>query len=331
MPATNELEDARRLGPPINDANVGRRVDGYLAEFFPFFSRTGWQQEIRSGAVLVNEVATRKPAQRLLLGDRLSRISDISEEPDVDTTLEIIWKDEDFAAVAKPAGLPMHEGGRYHQNTFINILPNYLGPGWAHVHRLDRETSGLVLCARTPELRAKLANEWNHWSVAKTYLAITTSKPSVSQWSVDHPIRKERTHRTGRAELSDDGAKALTEFICMDTGDEAALIIAKPITGRNNQIRLHLQASGLRLVGEKMYGVDPEILETYRKEGNSLRVQEMAGFPRHALHCWKMAFRHPHSHRDMECVAPLPADLVALCQHKHIRLPRPHVHGRNFR
>jgi len=227
-------------------------------------------------------------------------------------------RSKEIAAVIKPAGLPMHEGGRYHKNTFVNMLPKYLGPGWTHVHRLDRETSGVVLCAKTAEMRAKLTEHWSQRQVEKTYLAITTSKPELNHWHINQPILKERHLRTNRAELSPDGDEAFTEFTVLSSGVEESLIAAKPLTGRTNQIRLHLNASNLCLVGEKLYGVNPEILEIYRKEGNTMRVQEMAGFSRHALHCWKLKFRHPGNNQVHECVAPLADDLVDLCKKRGV-------------
>ena len=152
--------ETRKLGPAIKDDKCGYRLDEYLAQHFPFFSRSGWQREIKAGAVFVNDVPARKPAQRLKLGDELCRLHPFEEEPEVNTNIKVIWNDGDVAAVYKPAGLPMHESGRYRRRTVAGVLPQVLGPSWGYVHRLDRETSGILLCARTSEQPTSSGNGW---------------------------------------------------------------------------------------------------------------------------------------------------------------------------
>lgn len=310
--------ETRKLGPAIKTEDCGRRLDEYLAEFFPFFSRSGWQKEISSGVVFVNGHTARKSSQKLHLGDELSRLHPLQEEPDVDTDLRVLWSDGMIAAVAKPAGLPMHESGRYRRKTVAGVLPQILGPDWAHVHRLDRETSGVLICAKTPQLRARLVGDWTRLSVRKTYLAVTAGIPDQTDWQVDSPILAVRHERTNRAVLSSMGDAAVTKFSLLKAAKTCALIEVRPLTGRTNQIRLHLEASGLTLVGEKVYGVDPRILETYRVEGNTLRVQEMAGFPRHALHAWKIEFLHPLTGEKLCLTAPMSEDLKHLCRQRDL-------------
>ena len=313
-------EDTRRLGGPVRNEQVGRRLDDYLAEKFPFFSRASWQREIYGGVVIVNGTVAKKPAQRLQLGDELRRIHPFEEEPEVDTNMEILWTDGELAALKKPAGLPMHEAGYYRRRTVAGVLPQVLGDGWTPVHRLDRETSGLLLCARRATVRAQLTSMWTFKQVSKTYLAITVGAPTENVWTVDLPIKAERQARHNRAEVSGDGASAITNFRVMERGEDAALIEARPITGKTNQIRLHAAASGFPLVGDKMYGSNPDILELYRSEGNSPRVKELAGYPRHALHAWRLSLIHPLTKKELELSCPLPADLIRLCETKGISI-----------
>jgi|694.fasta_scaffold51937_3 23S rRNA pseudouridine1911/1915/1917 synthase len=318
MKESSWTEDTRRLGTPVKSEQVGRRLDDYLAEKFPFFSRASWQREIHSGVVTVNGTVARKPAQRLQQGDELRRLHPFHEEPDVDTNMEIIWCDGELAALKKPAGLPMHEAGYYRRRTVAGVLPQILGQGWTPVHRLDRETSGLLLCARQPAVRAQLTSMWTFKQVRKTYLAVTAGIPSDNFWTVDLPIKAERQSRHNRAEISEDGASAITNFRVITRGQDAALIEATPITGKTNQIRLHMAAAGFPLIGDKMYGPNTDILELYREEGNSPRVKELAGFPRHALHAWRLALTHPLTKRELELTCPLPEDLIRLCENKNI-------------
>jgi 23S rRNA pseudouridine1911/1915/1917 synthase len=296
-------------------------VDEYLAGKFPFFSRSGWQKEISSGVVLVNGTPARKPSQRLQLGDELRRLHPFHEEPEVDTNMRVIWCDGELAALYKPAGLPMHEAGYFRRRTVAGVVPQVLGKDWTPVHRLDRETSGLLLCARQPVIRAKLTDMWTNKHVQKTYLAITNGSPTDDSWTVNLPIKSERFLRTNRAEISADGDEALTVFRVIARGTQCALVEAKPLTGRTNQIRVHAAATGLPLIGDKVYGADPTILEIYRKEGNSLRVQAMAGFPRHALHAHKLVLEHPISQNQLELTCPLPDDLIQLCAARSINWP----------
>ena len=318
MKESSWSEDTRRLGAPVKTEQVGRRLDDYLAEKFPFFSRAGWQREIQNGVVTVNGSKARKPAQRLQLGDELRRLHPFDEEPDVDTNMEILWCDGELAALKKPAGLPMHEAGYYRRRTVAGVLPQILGQGWTPVHRLDRETSGLLLCARQPAVRAQLTAMWTFKQVRKTYIGVTAGLPTDDLWTVDLPIKAERQARHNRAEISDDGASAVTNFRVIKRGRDAALIEATPITGKTNQIRLHVAAAGWPLVGDKMYGTNKEILELYRSEGNSTRVKELSGFPRHALHAWRLSLTHPLTRRELELTCPIPIDLIQLCESRDI-------------
>jgi 23S rRNA pseudouridine1911/1915/1917 synthase len=311
-------EDTRRLGGPITNTEVGRRLDDYLAENFPFFSRASWQREIHGGVVLVNRSVAKKPAQRLQLGDELRRLHPLDEEPEVNTNMEILWSDGELAALNKPAGLPMHEAGYYRRRTVAGVLPQILGPDWTAVHRLDRETSGLLLCARQPSVRAKMTALWTLKQVRKSYLALTVGTPPKDSWTVDQHIKAKRKERHNRAELCDEGSMALTNFEVIGRGPNAALIKASPITGKTNQIRLHAAASGFPLIGDKMYGHNSEILELYRSEGNSPRVQKLAGFSRHALHSWKLSFIHPLTRSPLDLHCPLAGDLVKLCKSQNI-------------
>jgi 23S rRNA pseudouridine1911/1915/1917 synthase len=267
---------------------------------------------------LVNGAPARKPSQRLQLGDELRRVHPFHEEPDVDTNMSILWCDGELAALYKPPGLPMHEAGYFRRRTVAGVIPQVLGPDWTPVHRLDRETSGILLCARQPVVRARLTDMWTNKQVQKTYLAITNGLPEEDLWTVNLPIKSERFLRTNRAEISPDGDEALTVFRVIARGPENAFVEVRPLTGRTNQIRVHAAAIDLPLVGDKVYGADPNILEIYRKEGNTPRVQAMAGFPRHALHAFRLELEHPISKKSLDLQCPLPEDLTKLCAAKSI-------------
>ncbi|MCX6117617.1 MAG: RluA family pseudouridine synthase [Proteobacteria bacterium] len=312
MTSTGRNIETRFLGPAITPDIAGERIDAYLSQRFPFFSRSGWQKEIDMGVVYINEKPARKSSLKLQIGDQLSRLHPLSEEPEVDTNIKILWTDGHIAAIEKPAGLPMHESGRYRRKTVAGIIPDLLGTSWGYVHRLDRETSGIVICASSPELRAKLVSHWTNLGVAKSYLAIITSVPNMDNWTVNLPILAIRHERTNRAQIHPEGLPAQTNFRVISKADHLALIVAEPKTGRTNQIRLHLEANGYRLHGEKVYGVDPAILELYRKEGNTELVQKMAGGSRHMLHAWKVGFQHPITGEQVVFECEMPSDMKAI-------------------
>jgi len=313
MKESSWQEDTRRLGLPVQTDQVGRRLDEFLAAKFPFFSRASWQREILNGVVLINGLKARKPSQRLHLGDQLRRLHPFEEEPLVDTDMTIIWCDGELAALKKPAGLPMHEAGYFRRRTVAGVLPRILGEGWTPVHRLDRETSGLLLCARQPAIRARLTEMWTLKQVTKSYLAVMEGVPTENMWTVDLPIKAERKLRTNRAEISDEGTSAITNFRVIKRGNNATLVEARPITGKTNQIRLHAANCGYPLIGDKVYGKNTNILEIYRSEGNTDRVKELAGFARHALHAWKLSLFHPISRQELHLECPPPEDFLNLC------------------
>lgn len=321
MDITRAPSLTRRLGPPMDELSAGMRLDEYLAANFLFLSRSGWQKEIRAGAVLVNRQQARRAAQRLRRGDEVCRISPIDEEPEVDTGLRILWNDGDLAVLYKPACLPMHEGGRYRFKTVAALQTQILGPEWSYVHRLDRETSGLLICGRTLAVRQALGEQWTNRQVHKTYLAITRGIPRETRWSTHLAIKHSRYDRSNRAFIAEDGDEAITAFSLLSAGRDCALIEAKPLTGRINQIRVHCEALGIPLVGDKVYGANPQISTWYRKEGNSQRVQELAGFPRHALHAWKIELLHPLTKAPLSFECPLPQDLQDYCKSHGIPTP----------
>src|SRR5690606_23818407 len=146
-------DEFRAIGAPVLTEDAGRRADSYMAENFPFWSRAAWQKAFRSGRVLVDKRPIRS-SHRLKPGDRLYIYYPHEVEPEVDDGIAVLWEEAGVMAVYKPSGLPMHENGPYRKNTFARLLIDKVGRDWAAVHRLDRETSGIVICAADPDLRA---------------------------------------------------------------------------------------------------------------------------------------------------------------------------------
>ena len=135
----------RSLGKPIALDSEQSRLDRYLADNFLFLSRARWNEAIRKGEVLINREVVSKPSRKLRCGDEVRYYCPAADEPEVDKGVLEVWREGPVMAVYKPSNLPMHDGGVYRFNTFEKVLRDKFGQDWAAIHRLDRETSGLVL------------------------------------------------------------------------------------------------------------------------------------------------------------------------------------------
>lgn len=291
-----ESDELRRIGGPIEGGAVGTPLSVWLGERYLFYTPAEWLAEIQSARVTVNQRIMMDPMYRLALHDRLARVHALSEEPDVDTTFHLLYQSGDIAVVAKPPGLPMHEAGFYRRKTVHWLLPKFLGPDWHAVHRLDRETSGILVCARGRSMREALAKQLERRDVEKTYLAVCQGVPQHDAWIEERPIVPARSPLEA-SYCSDlgEGQVAVTAFQVLEKRRGYALIEATPRTGRTHQIRVHLAHVGLPLVGDKIYGPCKEVFAAYIKEGNTAAVQKLAGHPRHLLHAHRISFKHPLS------------------------------------
>lgn len=303
--------DFRSLGHPVDTDGSDSRIDYYLASRFPFRSRPVWKKLIGSRQVRVNERIIRA-SYRLRQGDKISYYCPASEEPDVNRDLEIVFRHADFAAVAKPSNLPMHEGGAYRANTFAAILQDRLGPGWAAVHRLDRETSGLVLCSPSPEVRRVLSEVIHGREITKEYFAIVSGVPQDSSWVVDVPIGIIPSdgivrERRGVTPL---GRSSRTLFSVVATSRSGfSLLKAVPVTGRTHQIRIHAAHSGFSLLGDKHYAQDPTIYPEFLQHGFSRRVEKACLVDRLCLHAAKLSFTYPPTGEQIKISMELAQDL----------------------
>ncbi len=307
-----ELDELRRLGPPIGRMGVGMRLVKWLSETYLFFSQTQWLEEISAGRVTVNQFVVCASDYLLKSNDQLARVHPISEEPVVDTRIEILFQRGDIAVVSKPAGLPMHEAAFFRRNTVHWLLPRLLGSDWHAVHRLDRETSGVLLCARGRGLRKTLARQIETGAVHKTYMALCDGVTEQDEWTESSPIiGGASAHDPARCgEVTHERAQsAVTKFKVHQRSANRSLIEANPITGRTHQIRVHLAHTGLPIIGDKIYGRDPAVFADYIKNGNTPEVQERAGYARHLLHAYSICFINPSTNKSQTVVSPLPNEM----------------------
>ena len=310
----------RRLGPRILDSQaVGLRIDLYLGRSFPFLTRSAWQKRVTLGEVLVNGEPIRG-SYRLRVGDELEFYHPQEAEPEVDRNIRILWHDGAVMAVFKPGNLPMHENGAYRKNTFATLLSELtdkegLEGEWAAVHRLDRETSGIVLCGGTYDVRKRLADDFEGRRIKKEYLCIVSGTPNESQWSNCSPLGDLKTSQIRiKKWVVPDGLPAETGFICEAVAPSGyALLRAFPRTGRTNQIRIHAAHSGHWILGDKLYHPDEEVFLDYWKTGKTTDFAiNSTGHSRCCLHAAVLEFTHPQTGRLIRIESPLPEDMQDL-------------------
>lgn len=305
----------------IQDPEVRSRLDRYLAARFTYRSRTAWSGMIEARRILVNGQPCR-PSRIVKFGDRVDYVPLRAPEPPVPTGFRILHDDPSLLAVDKPALLPVHPSGRYFRHTLLCLLLESRGesldePGVRIVHRLDRETSGVVLFGKSRAATARLAGQFEAHTVRKEYLVLTHGTGAEDRFVVDAPLGRAATSRVRKAVgvvAPGEGRAARTEFETLARGPHHTLFLARPRTGRLHQIRVHARHAGFPVVGDKLYGLDEAYFlklaagERYTEEERARLMLDRQG-----LHAWRITLLHPQTGEAFSCSAPLPPELRAFC------------------
>jgi 23S rRNA pseudouridine1911/1915/1917 synthase len=303
---------------------AGQRLDAYLARSFPYRSRTQWVALVKSGRVRVNDRRVR-PSRGLRLGDLLNYIPGNRPEPRVSRAYRIVYEDPWLLAIRKPANLPVHPSGRYFRNTLLLMLAADRGEEidtteLRIVHRLDRETSGLILFGKGRESAAALSLQFENREVRKEYIAIVHGRPDRDRFLVDAPIGPDPGSPVRKAmTVRPDGQSARTSFRVLRRGPEHALILARPHTGRLHQIRVHLRHAGYPIVGDKVYGRDAGFFIRFISDNLTAADRRELLWRRQALHALRIGIRHPHSGVEIRLRAPLGKGWMRLIERLEIR------------
>jgi 23S rRNA pseudouridine1911/1915/1917 synthase len=305
-----------RLEHTVGPGESGKRLDRILPSFPAVGTRARGQHLIERGLVLVDGQA-RKAAFAVRAGMRLSvTIADpgpVGVEPE-DIPLAVLYADEDVVVVDKQAGLVVQPAPNRRGGTLVNALLHHFGPTSAGaserpgiVHRLDKDTSGVMVVARTPSALESLARQFRARSVEKLYLALAHGRLRQEQGELTWAVGRHPRERTRMSVASRRGRAAQTHFRVLERLPGTSLLALSPRTGRTHQLRVHLAAFGHPLVGDRTYGTRRP------SRGPASRVEGvLSTCPRQALHAHVLAFDHPRDGRRVRFEAALPPDLGAV-------------------
>jgi len=296
---------------PVHPQFDGWRLDRYLAARIPRLSRSRIQKMIRSQPELGG--APLRPSQHVRGGQTLRLLRPAPVEPDVPRTFTVLHQDAHLLAIDKPAGLPVHATARFHKNTLTAVLRERYpeGPVPGIGHRLDRETSGLMLLGIGREAVAALKQAFRQRRVEKRYLAIAHGHaPDAGVIDLALGPDLESGIRIKMA-VREDGLPARTRYRTLERRGAFSLIEAAPETGRQHQIRAHLAALGHPVLGDKLYGQPAEVWLEYIETGWTPALAARLTLPRQALHAAAATFPHPGSGERLELRCPLAPDLAA--------------------
>ena len=286
----------------IRPINVPGRFDrfevlDFLVGLHPHVPRQAWQDKIDSAAICYKDQPLAAGFQ-VRAGMRLDHLQPGTVEPDVNADIELLWEDESIVVVNKPAPLPMHPCGRYQRNTLGWILEQSYYPIRVRiVHRLDANTSGLVVMAKKRRVASLLQDQFLAGKVSKRYLARVVGQVDWENYECRLPIGRQ-AGPVGARQIDQQGLPALTRFRRLDSEDESTLVEAEPVTGRTNQIRIHLWSLGYPVLG------DPVFLP-----GGNLGKSQTLGTsdPPLQLHAARLQFTHPESGQELVFEANPPA------------------------
>ncbi len=304
---------------------AGRRLDQTLAGLFPVFSRSQIQKWIRSGQVQV-DAAMARARDRIRGGEQVRiavpQTSGASWEAQA-IPLDVVYEDDQLLIINKPAGMVVHPAAGNWEGTMLNALLNY-DPRLRHlpragiVHRLDKDTSGLLVVALEERARRDLTEQLRHRSLQREYLAIVCGI-AVAGGTIDAPIGRHRVHRT-RMTVSEGGREAVSHFRVEARYRAHSLLRVRLESGRTHQIRVHMAHQRFPIFGDPVYGGRLQIPPLSSEQfATALRA-----FRRQALHAARLAVVHPASGETMQWTSPLPSDMAALLKELKADM---HAHG----
>jgi 23S rRNA pseudouridine1911/1915/1917 synthase len=306
----------RIIDVSLRPDHAGWRLDRALADALPTVSRERLKALIRGGAVEADAKAVRDPATKVG-GSEAFRIA--VPEPEAahnqaqDIPLTIVFEDEHLLVVDKPAGLVVHPAAGNADGTLVNALLHHCGDSLSGiggvarpgiVHRIDKDTSGLMLVAKTDVAHVGLAKQFAAHSIARRYLAIVSGVPRLSKGTIDAPLARSSADRKKIAVVEDGrGKRAVTHWTRLEVLREAALVECRLETGRTHQVRVHMTSIGHPLLGDPVYARPAKAHRALLSE---------LGFHRQALHAAELGFTHPVTKSRLSFTSGMPSDMQEL-------------------
>jgi len=316
-------------------ADAGRRLDQFLTAALGDVSRARVQQLIEQEKVTVNG-APAKSSLKLEGTETIAITGEVHLPPlkaeAEDIPLEIVYEDKDLAVVNKPAGMMVHAGAgatsdARSRGTMVNALLHHmkklsavggeLRPGI--VHRLDKETSGLILVAKNDAAHRNLSEQFSGRQVKKTYDALVQGWPKSDSGTINAPVSRDRIKRTRMTTRGHGGRDAITHFRVVERLEtpfgKFARLEVKIDTGRTHQIRVHMASLGHPVVGDTLYGASAQLTTKYTKPAKDASNKRVGKLPalalgRNFLHAAELEFKHPRTGKKTRFVAPLPKELA---------------------
>ena len=327
--SSNDQTDARRTAL-AGDEHAGWRLDRFLAAALPDFSRSRLKQLLDGSAVSLGARTIKDANHRVKPGESYMVVippTAPATPQGQDIPLDVVYEDKDLIVIDKPPGLVVHPAAGNPDGTLVNALIAHCGPGVLRiggeerpgiVHRLDKDTSGLLVAAKTERAIASLAKQFANHTIERAYNAVVWGAPRDASGLIESQIGRSPFDRKRMTVLRAGGKRAATRYKVLEKFGPAerpfaCLIECRLETGRTHQIRVHLTHLGHPLIGDPQYGRNRSAPRA-KSPAEDRAFTAAANFPRQALHAFVLGFQHPSLHKTLRFEAPWPADFAELVE-----------------
>jgi 23S rRNA pseudouridine1911/1915/1917 synthase len=309
------------------EEQLGMRLDKAVASVFPDYSRTRLQGLIDNGECLVNGQVCKTPSRKIEMEDvvvlSLPPLEDANPEPE-NIPLDIVFEDDDLLVINKPVGMVVHPAVGHQTGTLVNALLYHCGDSLSGiggvkrpgiVHRLDKDTSGLMMVAKNDFAHHALSEQLQDRSLSRVYQALVLGIPLIQKGRVEAMIGRHPTNRLKMAVVTNGGRDAATNYSVIKTYQNIfSLIECRLESGRTHQIRVHMEYIGFPLIGDPLYGTQTtKIISKLKKSDYEDDVKDkIVHFPHQALHATQISFIHPRTDEEMLFKSDLPTDMAGL-------------------
>ncbi len=324
-PEQDQDDGAEILRVTVPPELTGQRLDKVVAQLCPDFSRSRLQGLIEAGELYLNDLPCAVAAKKVKAGDKifiaLPDLEDGTPQPE-NIPLDIVYEDDDVIVLNKAAGMVVHPAVGNPAGTLVNALLYHCGDSLSGingvkrpgiVHRLDKDTSGLMIVAKNDKAHHKLTEQLQDRSLSRVYRAIVIGVPHPSKGTIETLIGRHPGNRLKQAVVHGNGRIAITHFqVKQAFHDTLSLVECRLATGRTHQIRVHMEHKGFPLIGDSLYGMQETALQARLRKGgyDPEAIAAIQAFPRQALHALQLAFIHPATGEKMEFASELPDDFM---------------------